>query len=227
MKYKIASSDDSSYVGENHLCTQMILKIHTTHPEPRVVKRAAEVLASAGIIIYPTDTVYGLGCSIERKEAIERIYLLKRQRTDKPFSFVCSDLKHISEYAHVSNAAFKIMKHLIPGPYTFILPAARMKHLPKILVSKRKTVGIRVPASPVTLAIVKELGHPILSTSVTDEGGELLNDPQLIGTVFGHSVDVILDGGPLVSEPSTVIGLTGESPVVLRQGAGDVSLLGV
>jgi tRNA threonylcarbamoyl adenosine modification protein (Sua5/YciO/YrdC/YwlC family) len=169
--------------------------------------------------------VYGLGCSIEKKEAIERIYLLKRQRTDKPFSFVCSDLTHISEYAHVSNAAFKIMKHLIPGPYTFILPAARMKHLPKILVSKRKTVGIRVPASPVTLAIVKELGHPILSTSVTDESGELLNDPQLIGTVFGHSVDVILDGGTLVSEPSTVIGLTGEFPVVLRQGAGDVSLL--
>lgn len=204
----------------------MILTIHTDNPEIRVIRKAAEVLASGGIIIYPTDTVYGLGCSVEDRNAIERIHLVKRQRSDKPFSFVCSDLTHISEYAHVSNAAFKIMKHLIPGPYTFILPAARMKQLPKILVSKRKTVGIRVPDSKVSLAIVREIGHPILSTSVTDESGKLLNDPADIAAAFRNTVDLIIDGGALVSDPSTVVDLTGEEPKVVRQGAGDISMFG-
>jgi tRNA threonylcarbamoyl adenosine modification protein (Sua5/YciO/YrdC/YwlC family) len=118
------------------------------------------------------------------------------------------------------------MKHLIPGPYTFILPAARMKQLPKILVSKRKTVGIRVPDSKVSLAIVREMGHPILSTSVTDESGALLNDPAKIVGEFRNSVDLIIDGGTLVSEPSTVVDLTGDEPKVVRQGAGDVSMFG-
>jgi tRNA threonylcarbamoyl adenosine modification protein (Sua5/YciO/YrdC/YwlC family) len=204
----------------------MILTIHTENPEARVIRKAAEILASGGIIIYPTDTVYGLGCSVENKSAIERIYLVKRQRSDKPFSFVCSDLTHISEYAHVGNAAFKIMKHLIPGPYTFILPAARMKQLPKILVSKRRTVGIRVPDSKVSLAIVREIGHPILSTSVTDDSGELLNDPARIAESFRNTVDLIIDGGTLISDPSTVVDLTGDEPKVVRQGAGDISMFG-
>ncbi len=204
----------------------MILTIHTENPETRVIRKAAEILAAGGVIIYPTDTVYGLGCSVENKSAIERIYLIKRQRSDKPFSFVCSDLTHISEYAHVSNVAFKIMKHLVPGPYTFILPAARMKQLPKILVSKRKTVGIRVPDSKVSLAIVREMGHPILSTSVTDESGELLNDPATIAEAFRNTVDLIIDGGTLVSDPSTVVDLTGDEPKVVRQGAGDFSMFG-
>jgi len=205
----------------------MILNVHTVNPEPRVVRRAADVLAGGGIIIYPTDTVYGLGCSVTDKNAIERIHLVKRQRADKPFSFVCSDLTHISEYAQVSNAAFKIMKRLIPGPYTFILPAGRMKQLPKILVSKRKTVGIRVPDSPVTQALVRELGHPILSTSVTLDASEPLNDPDVIRDNFNNAVDLILDGGVLLSEPSTVLDLTEEAPVVVRKGAGDVSWLGL
>jgi tRNA threonylcarbamoyl adenosine modification protein (Sua5/YciO/YrdC/YwlC family) len=204
----------------------MILSIHPVTPEVRVVRKAAEVLAAGGIVIYPTDTVYGLGCSIENKNAIERIYLIKRQRTDKPFSFVCSDLTHISEYAHVSNAAFKIMKRLVPGAYTFILPAARMKQLPKILVSKRKTVGVRVPDSKATLEIIKELGHPILSTSATDEHGAVLHDPENIKERFRNTVDLILDGGMLPSEQSTVLDLTGEEPVVVRAGSGDISFLG-
>jgi len=204
----------------------MILNVHTKNPEPRIIRRAAELLAGGGIIIYPTDTIYGLGCSVTDKNAIERIHLVKRQRADKPFSFVCSDLTHISEYAQVSNAAFKIMKHMIPGPYTFILPAGRMKQLPKILVSKRKTVGIRVPDSPVTQALVRELGHPILSTSVTLDASEPLNDPDVIRENFNNAVDLILDGGVLLSEPSTVLDLTGEAPVVVRKGAGDVSWLG-
>ena len=200
--------------------TRVILKVHTTTPEARVIRKSDEVLAAGGTLIYPTDTIYGLGCSVESRDALERIYLLKRQRPDKPFSFVCSDLKNISEYARVSNAAFKTMKHLVPGPYTFILPAARMKHLPRILVSRRKTVGIRVPESAVALMIVRELGHPILSTSVTTETGELLNDPEAIASSFRNSVDLILDGGVLVSEPSTVLDLTAEEPVVVRLGAG-------
>jgi tRNA threonylcarbamoyl adenosine modification protein (Sua5/YciO/YrdC/YwlC family) len=203
----------------------MILKVHPAHPEVRVIRQAAEIMSAGGVVIYPTDTIYGLGCSVGLKNAIERIHLIKRQRADKPFSFVCSDLKHISEYAHVSNAAFRIMKHLIPGPFTFILPAARMKQMPKILVSKRKTVGIRVPDSRVTLALVKELGHPILSTSVTDTKGAILHDPEAIAEEFKNRVDAIIDAGPLVSEPSTILDLTGERPIVVRQGAGDVSFL--
>jgi len=203
----------------------MVFKVHPKNPDPRLIAKSADILRGGGVVIYPTDTVYGIGCSVEDKNAIEKIYLIKRQRADRPFSFVCSDLTHISEYAHVSNAAFKIMKHLIPGPYTFILPATRMKQLPKILVSKRKTVGIRVPDSKITLALVKELGHPILSTSVTTEAGELLNDPELIIPKFKNVVDLIIDAGVLVSEPSTVVDLTDEDPNVVRQGAGDVSLL--
>lgn len=203
----------------------MILSVHPRNPEPRSIRRAAEILLAGGIVIYPTDTVYGIGCSVENKNAIERIYLIKKQRPDKPFSFVCSDLKNISEYARVNNAAFKTMKHLIPGPYTFILPAARMKRFPKILVSKRKTVGIRVPDSKTTLALVRELGHPILSTSVTNQEGELINDPEKIGDLFRDNVELILNGGVLVSEPSTVLDLTDETPRVVRRGAGDVSFL--
>jgi tRNA threonylcarbamoyl adenosine modification protein (Sua5/YciO/YrdC/YwlC family) len=202
----------------------MRIAIHPVNPEPRLVRKTGDILRAGGIIIYPTDTVYGMGCSIEDKSAVERIHLIKRQRSDKPFSFVCSDLTHISEYARVSNMAFRTMKHLIPGPYTFVLPAARMKQLPKILISKRKTVGIRVPASAVTQAIVKELGHPILSTSVTTEEGELLNDPDMIVSSFKNVVDLIIDGGILHSEPSTVIDLTGEEPEILRQGAGAAAI---
>jgi tRNA threonylcarbamoyl adenosine modification protein (Sua5/YciO/YrdC/YwlC family) len=203
----------------------MRISIHPVDPEPRQIRKAGEILRSGGIVIYPTDTVYGLGCSIEDKNAIERIYLIKGQRLNKPFSFVCSDLTHISEYANVSNMAFKTMKRMIPGAYTFILPAARMQRLPKILISRRKTVGIRVPASPITHAIIKELGHPILSTSVTIESGELLNDPDLIVEHFNNVVEMIIDAGVLRSEPSSVIDLTGDSPVVVRQGAGDTSML--
>ena len=203
----------------------MVVTVHPENPEPHAIAKAAEVLSAGGIVIYPTDTVYGIGCSVENKSAIEKIYLIKRQRADKPFSFVCSDLTHISEYAHVSNAAFKTMKHLIPGPYTFILPATKMKRLPKLLVSKRKTVGIRVPNSRVALALVKQLGHPILSTSVSEDGGEILNSPEEIVSKFRNTVDMIIDGGSLALEPSTVIDLTEDQPRVIRKGAGDVSML--
>ena len=203
----------------------MRLAIHPINPEPRLIERAVEVLRAGGIIIYPTDTVYGIGCSIESKNAIERIHLIKHQKQEKPFSFVCSGLTHISEYALVSNMAFRTMKHLIPGPYTFILPAAKMRQFPKILVSKRRTVGIRVPDSPITLALVSGLGHPVLSTSVTLEDGTLLNEPDEIVGHFNNRVEMIIDAGPLHTGPSTVIDLTGEQPEVLREGSGTIAPL--
>ena len=199
----------------------MILKVHPITPDQRLIGKAVDHLVAGGVIIYPTDTVYGIGCSIKDKSAIERVYLIKRQRKS-PFSFVCADLKNISEYAHVSNSAFKIMKRLIPGPYTFILPAARMKQLPKLLVSKRKTVGIRVPDNPITLALVRGLGGPILSTSVTTAEGDILNDVEEISSLFGNQVDIIIDGGAKTTEPSTVLDLTGDRPVVLRKGSGNL-----
>ena len=203
----------------------MRLAIHPINPEPRLIERAVEVLRAGGIIIYPTDKVYGIGCSIESKNAIERIHLIKHQKQEKPFSFVCSGLTHISEYALVSNMAFRTMKHLIPGPYTFILPAAKMKQFPKILVSKRRTVGIRVPNSPITLALVSGLGHPVLSTSVTLEDGTLLNEPDEIVGHFNNRVEMIIDAGPLHTGPSTVIDLTGEQPEILREGSGTIAPL--
>jgi tRNA threonylcarbamoyl adenosine modification protein (Sua5/YciO/YrdC/YwlC family) len=203
----------------------MRLAIHPLNPEPRLIERAVDVLRSGGIIIYPTDTVYGIGCSIESKNAIEKIHLIKHQKQGKPFSFVCSGLTNVSEYALVSNMAFRTMKHLIPGPYTFILPAAKMRQFPKILVSKRRTVGIRVPDSPIALALVSGLGHPVLSTSVTLEDGTLLNEPDEIVGYFNNRVEMIIDAGPLHTGPSTVIDLTGEQPEILREGSGDVAPL--
>lgn len=201
----------------------MELKVHNVTPQGRHIKRAVEVLQNDGVIIYPTDTVYGIGCSVFSKKAIERIYQIKNQHKSKPFSFVCSDLSHISEYAVVSNQAYRIMKQLIPGPFTFILPASRLKQLPKSLISKRKTVGIRVPNNTVSQLLVKELGHPILSASVTDDSGEVINNPEIIIKLFSKKVDLILDGGINISEPSTVLDFTTEHPILVREGAGDVS----
>jgi tRNA threonylcarbamoyl adenosine modification protein (Sua5/YciO/YrdC/YwlC family) len=203
----------------------MYLKVHPENPQGRHIQRAVEVLNNDGVIIYPTDTVYGIGCSIFSKNAIERIYAIKRQNIQKPFSFICSDLSHISEFAKVSNPAYRLMKHLIPGPYTFVLPASRLKQLPKNMISKRKTVGIRVPDNTICLTIVKELGHPILSASVTDGNGEVVNNPEIIKALYEKQVDVILDGGVVLSEPSTVLDLTDDEPTIIRKGAGDLAVV--
>jgi len=203
----------------------MYLKIHSQNPQQRHISHAVEILKNGGIIIYPTDTVYGIGCSVYDTRAIERIYQIKRQDQHKPFSFVCSDLSHISEYAKVSNTAFRLMKQLIPGPYTFILPASRLKQLPKSMISKRKTVGIRVPDNKISLMLVKELGHPILSASVTNGDGSVITDPEIMENHYGKRVDLILDGGKSNTELSTILDLTEEKGVVLREGAGDVSAL--
>jgi tRNA threonylcarbamoyl adenosine modification protein (Sua5/YciO/YrdC/YwlC family) len=203
----------------------MYLKVHPKNPQGRHIKFAVETLLRDGVIIYPTDTVYGIGCSLFSKKAIDRIYQIKNQSTSKPFSFVCSDLSHISEYAVVSNPAYRVMKHLVPGPFTFILPASRLKQLPKSMISKRKSVGIRVPDNTICLAIVKQLGHPILSASVTDINGNVINNPEIIKSTFENQVDIILDGGVNISAPSTVLDFTEEPPIVVREGAGDISEL--
>src|SRR5208283_4277031 len=200
----------------------MVLKIHPLNPQQRYITRAVEVLKHGGVLVYPTDTVYGIGCSVFDTRAIERIYEIKRQHTSKPFSFICSDLRHISEYAKVSNSAFRLMKQLIPGPFTFILPASRLKHLPKSLISKRKTVGIRVPDNAVCHALIKELGHPVLNASVTDDQETIINDPDLIEEYYDSRVDLILDAGNSALELSTIIDLTDDEPVVVRKGIGIV-----
>jgi tRNA threonylcarbamoyl adenosine modification protein (Sua5/YciO/YrdC/YwlC family) len=203
----------------------MVLKVHPENPQGRHILRAVEVLRRGGVIIYPTDTVYGIGCSIFNTKAIERVYQIKRQDESKPFSFICSDLSHISEYARVSNPAFRLMKHLIPGPFTFILPASRLKQLPKSIISRRKTVGIRVPNHKVVQMLVRELGHPILNASVTTENEEIIQDPDSITQHFEKRVDVILEDGHCGSQLSTILDLTDEQPVIVREGAGDISML--
>ncbi len=197
-------------------------ELHPETPQLRYINKAVSVLKEGGVIIYPTDTVYGIGCDIFNKEALERIFSIKNDGGTKLLSFVCSDLKDISKYARVSDYAYRTMKHLLPGPYTFILPAAKL--VPKKLWSKRKTVGIRVPNNNITMKLVEELGNPIISTSTTNRKGEVIFDPFEIKNIFNSQVDLMLSMGPLMGEPSTVVDLSDEEPEVLREGAGDVSL---
>lgn len=178
------------------------------------------MLNKGGVIIYPTDTVYGIGCDISNKNAVERIFQIKARKAKKPFSFICSNLKHISHYAEVSDTNYRILKRFLPGPYTFILPAT--KYVPQLLRTKQKTVGIRIPDHPVALEIVKELGNPLLSTSANLEGEDVITSPYDINRVFGKLVDMILECGALSNMPSSVISLTGEKVEILREGIGDV-----
>jgi tRNA threonylcarbamoyl adenosine modification protein (Sua5/YciO/YrdC/YwlC family) len=200
----------------------MILEINPEHPEPRKIKKVVEVLTHGGIIAYPTDTFYGIGCDLFNKEAIEKIYLLKRRPKQKPFSFICCDLKNISEYAQVTNYAYKSMKRLLPGPYTFIMEGSRL--VPRIMLTKRRTVGIRVPDHEISLAIVRELGHPVISTSATDPEGHVLEGPREIKEKLGYALDLIIDGGAIRGAPSSVISLIDDTPEILREGSGDVSV---
>jgi len=187
----------------------------------RLIKKATDVLRDGGVIIYPTDTVYGLGCDLSNKRGIERIYEIKRRNKKRPLSFVCSDLKHISQYALVTDYAYKTMKRFLPGPYTFILEASRL--VPKIILPKRPTTGIRVPANEICLALIRELGQPIISTSVQTLEGEDLGNPAIINEYFGRIVDLIIDGGTIVPEPSSIISLIDDTIEVIRKGKGDVS----
>ena len=194
------------------------LPVHPANPQGRHLKAAAEVLREGGLVIYPTDSVYGLGCDLFNKKAVEKIYQIKGNDKRKLLSFICPDLKGIAEYAYVSNPAYKIMRHLLPGPYTFILTATRQ--VPRILLESRKTVGIRVPDNRICQALLSEFGSPVISTSACMPDQEFLSDPDQIEETFAHTVDLFLDSGPGGLEPSTIIDLTQDEPLVVRQGKG-------
>jgi tRNA threonylcarbamoyl adenosine modification protein (Sua5/YciO/YrdC/YwlC family) len=201
----------------------MILTINPKNPQSRLIRNVVEILKGGGVIGYPTDTIYGVGCDLFNQDAIRKIHRLKKIDGKKPLSFICSDLKDISRYAFVSNYAYKMMKRLLPGPYTFILKATKL--VPKIAMTKQQTVGIRIPGNKICLAIVRELGNPIISTSVNrpDEGG-LYNDPSEIEERFGKQLNLVIDGGVIVAEHSSIVDLTDATPKVVRKGKGDVSL---
>ena len=203
----------------------LILKTHPVNPPVRHIRRAIEALEASELIAYATDTVYGLGCDVHSKAGMERALNLKGYSKYHALSFLCADLSDISTWAHVDTKAYKVMKRCLPGPFTFILPATR--EVPKLLLTKQKTVGIRVPDHPVCHELLKEFGRPILSTSVTNREGELLDDPELIAAEWSHEITLILDSGPLANQSSAVVDLTdSETPVILREGKGDVSLVG-
>lgn len=197
-------------------------ELHPQNPQLRYIRKAVGVLKSGGVIIYPTDTVYGIGCDIFNPDALKRVRTIKNDPDIKLLSFICPSFKEISNYAKMSDQAFRLMKHLLPGPYTFILPAVKL--VPKKLWSKRNTVGIRIPDHPVALQLVRELGNPIISTSTTNRKGEVLYDSAEIRTIFNSRVDLMLAAGNLTGRPSSVIDLSDEVPVIVREGAGDLSL---
>lgn len=193
--------------------------IDRKNPDPAAIDHAVRSLQDGGVIIYPTDTIYGLGCDINNRDAIEKIYQIKGRDSAKPLSFMCDDLACVARYGVVSDKAYKVMRRTLPGPYTYLLRAT--KETPKLLQQKKKkTVGIRIPASPVALALVKKLGRPIITTSVNISGEEALSSPKQMDEFFGDRVAVILDAGPLPKEPSTIVDWSDDMPVVVRAGKG-------
>jgi len=200
----------------------MLIKINPVNPQQRLIKKVADILKAGGTIAYPTDTYYGIGCDIMNKKAIEKIYRLKQRHKSKPFSFICSDLKNISKYAKVSNYAYKNIKRLLPGPYTFVLEGSKL--VPKIMLNKRKSAGIRVPDNLICIEIIKELGNPVISTSATTPEGSILYDPSFIHDRFGHELDIVIDGGEVPGKPSSVVSLVNDIPEIIREGVADVSI---
>ncbi|MDM8535459.1 L-threonylcarbamoyladenylate synthase [Desulfobacterales bacterium HSG17] len=200
----------------------MLIDINPDNPQMRLINKVSDILKKGGVIAYPTDTFYGIGCDIMNKKAIQKIYQIKQRDKKKPFSFICSDLKNISDYAKVSNYAYKTMKRLLPGPYTFILAGSKM--VPKIMLTNRKTAGIRVPNNKICLALVNALENPVISTSAATPEGEILYEPSFIYDRFKTVLDAVIDGGPVSGQPSSVVSLYDDIPEVIRKGIGDVSL---
>ena len=202
-----------------------LIKIYEENPNPKEIAKVVEVLKNGGLVIYPTDTVYGLGCDITNNAALEKIAKIKGVKLDKAnFSFICKDLSNLSEYAkQIDNSTFKILKRNLPGPYTFILPGGN--NLPTVF-KKKKTVGIRVPDNAICQAIVSKLGNPIVSTSIKDDDEviEYTTDPELIAEKWDKLVDIVVDGGYGDNVASTVIDITEGEPEVIREGKGDLAI---
>lgn len=205
---------------------QMLLHVNPDHPQPRKIKTAVDVLRKGGVIAYPTGTVIGFGCDLFNKKAIEKVYQIKGANKDKPFSFLCADLSDISRYAVVPDSSYRLMRRLIPGPYTFVLQATR--EVPRLCMDRRKTVGIRVPEHPVARALIEELGRPIISTSAKrddDDNEWMTNDPGEIDKQF-KQLDLVIDAGMGGISPSTVLAFDDEGAIeVLREGSGPVDNL--
>ncbi len=200
----------------------MLIQIHPENPQERLVKQAVECLRKGGVIIYPTDTIYGLGCDIYQPQAIEKICQLKNVDPKKAqLSFICKDLSHLSDFTKsIDTPTYRILKSHLPGPFTFILPAS--KQVPKLLQSSKSTIGLRIPDNKICQAILEELGHPILSASLPGDMVEEYTDPEVMNENFGKRVDLIIDGGIGNMTPSTVVDCTGDEPVIVRQGAGEL-----
>ena len=199
----------------------MLLHVHPDNPQPRQIKTIVENLQNGGVIIYPTDTIYGLGCDIYQHRAIEKICRIKKIDPQKAqLSFVCYDLSHLSDFSkQLSTPVYRLLKEYLPGPYTFILPASKL--VPKILQSRKDTIGLRIPDNNIARTIVKELGRPILSASLPGEMVEDYTDPEIMNENFGHEADIIVDGGVGGSQPSTIVDCTGDTPILIRQGLGE------
>lgn len=199
----------------------MLIKIHPEDPQPRLIKQVVECLKDGGVIIYPTDTIYGLGCDIMQQKAIERICLIKNINPQKAqLSFICRDLSHLSDYTKsIDTPLYRMLKNYLPGPYTFILPASKL--VPKILQSKKSTIGLRVPNNVICHHILDALGNPILSTSLPGEMVEDNTDPEIIFEKFEHLVDFVIDGGIGGMVPSTMVDCTSDEWNIIRQGLGE------
>jgi tRNA threonylcarbamoyl adenosine modification protein (Sua5/YciO/YrdC/YwlC family) len=202
-----------------------IQEIHTDTPHKKLIHHAVKILERGGVIVYPTDTIYGLAADIYRKDAVERIFKIKKVSKQKRMSLIFPDLSDIAEWAHVPTNVYRIMKRVLPGKYTFILPAS--KEVPKNVLQKRRTMGVRVPDNEVSRCLVEALGRPLLSTSVPKGEGEdnFYTDPDEIAERFRYDVDLILDAGIMPNMPSTVVDFTTNPPVIIREGAGDVDAL--
>lgn len=200
----------------------MLININPENPQLRLIQQVVEQLRSGAIICYPTDTGYGVGCDLFHQKAIKRLMQIKKRPAGKPFSFMCSSLTHISEYAHVSNTAYRLMKKNLPGAYTFVLPGSKL--VPKIMATKQKTVGIRVPDHPICRLLVETLGNPIINTSIPVESDHPApTEAYEIDMILGNRVEIIVDGGPVYPDPSSLIDLTGDQPEILRKGKGDIA----
>src|SRR5215216_7793855 len=199
----------------------MLIHIHPENPQPRLIKQVVEVLKKGGVIIYPTDTIYGFGCDIFQHKAIERICSIKKVEPQKAqLSFICYDLSDLSRYARqLGTPVYRTLKQYLPGPYTFILEAS--KEVPKILKTKKDTIGLRIPDNKIARCIVQELGNPILSASLPGEYVEEYTDPDIIKDIFDKQVDLIIDGGIGGTVPSTIIDFTSGQPELIREGAGE------
>jgi tRNA threonylcarbamoyl adenosine modification protein (Sua5/YciO/YrdC/YwlC family) len=202
-----------------------VQKIDLAHPHLRLLRHAARILENGGLIVYPTDTIYGLGADLFNKGAMGRIFKLKRASRQKLLSFVCPDLAAVANWAYVPTSAYRILRRVTPGPYTFVLRAS--KEVPKVLLQKRTTVGVRIPDSPVALGLARELGRPLLSTSVPQGEDDFYTDPQEIAATFRHEVELVLDAGVLANLPSTIIDLSGPAPALLRAGSGSSEPFGL